>query len=95
MSSVATPLQTPASEAIPKSRFDARPLALMAVLALAAWPLAIEPGVDITFPEPPLASYSYGRYLSRFNQPVDGPEIDLQVFQDLFGREEHFVCREI
>ena len=39
MSSVATPLQTPASEAIPKSRFDARPLALMAVLALAAWPL--------------------------------------------------------
>ena len=39
MSSVATPVQTPAPEAIPKTRFDARPLALMAVIALAAWPL--------------------------------------------------------
>src|SRR5436190_252837 len=39
MSSVATPVQTPAAEAIPKTRFDARPLALMAVIALAAWPL--------------------------------------------------------
>ena len=35
-----TTLATPApAEAIPKSRFDIRPLALMAVLALAAWPL--------------------------------------------------------
>ena len=39
MSSVATPVQTAAPEAIPKRRFDVRPLALMAVLALAAWPL--------------------------------------------------------
>ena len=39
MSSVATPVQTAAPEAIPKRRFDVRPLALMAALALAAWPL--------------------------------------------------------
>ena len=39
MSSVATPVPSAASEAIPKTRFDVRPLALMAVLALAAWPL--------------------------------------------------------
>ena len=37
MTTLATP--APAAEAIPKSRFDVRPLALMAVLALAAWPL--------------------------------------------------------
>jgi len=39
MSSVATPVPAAAPEAIPKTRFDVRPLALMAVLALAAWPL--------------------------------------------------------
>src|SRR6478609_431598 len=37
MTTLATPV--PAAEAIPKRRFDIRPLALMAVLALAAWPL--------------------------------------------------------
>jgi branched-chain amino acid transport system permease protein len=39
VSSVATPVPAAAAEAIPKTRFDVRPLALMAVLALAAWPL--------------------------------------------------------
>ena len=40
MTSIATPATPLASaDAIPKSRFDARPLALLALLALAAWPL--------------------------------------------------------
>ncbi|MEO8312748.1 MAG: branched-chain amino acid ABC transporter permease, partial [Caldimonas sp.] len=33
-----TPAAPAATEAIPKSRFDLRPLLLMAVVALAAWP---------------------------------------------------------
>ena len=39
MSSIATPAAAPASDAIPKMRFDAIPLLMTAVLALAAWPL--------------------------------------------------------
>ena len=39
MISIATPAVAAVPDAIPKTRFDARPLALMAVLALAAWPL--------------------------------------------------------
>ncbi len=39
MTSLATPTTPAPTDAIPKTRFDARPLVLMAVLALAAWPL--------------------------------------------------------
>ncbi|HEX7436241.1 MAG TPA: branched-chain amino acid ABC transporter permease, partial [Caldimonas sp.] len=39
MTSLATPAAPAPTDAIPKTRFDARPLVLMAVLALAAWPL--------------------------------------------------------
>ncbi|HEX7439268.1 MAG TPA: branched-chain amino acid ABC transporter permease, partial [Caldimonas sp.] len=39
MTSLATPAAPAPTDAIPKTRFDARPLMLMAVLALAAWPL--------------------------------------------------------
>jgi branched-chain amino acid transport system permease protein len=39
MTSIATPAPAATSEAIPKSRFDARPIALTIALALIAWPL--------------------------------------------------------
>jgi len=57
--------------------------------------LTIEPGVDVPFAESPLASDSNGGNLSRFDETVNGPEIDLKVFEDLFGRQKHFVGRQI
>src|SRR3982751_4381975 len=39
MSAVAAPVTPAAGEAIPRVRFDAVPLVLVAVIALAAWPL--------------------------------------------------------
>jgi branched-chain amino acid transport system permease protein len=39
MTAIATPASAPAADAIPKTRFDAVPLLLVALLALVAWPL--------------------------------------------------------
>ena len=39
MTGIATPAPAATADAIPKSRFDVRPLAVMALLALVAWPL--------------------------------------------------------
>ena len=57
----------------------------------AARPLALEPGVDVALPEPPLAAYPNRRNLARLDQAVDRPEIDLQVLEYLFGRQEAFI----
>src|SRR3982751_6289221 len=43
--------------------------------------LAVEPGIDITFAEPPLASDPHRGDLAGLDQAVDSPEIDLEVFQ--------------
>ena len=35
------------------------------------------------------------RESSRLDQPVDGAQVDLEVLEDLFGRQKHFVGREV
>ena len=53
--------------------------------------LAVEPGVDVALAEPPLAADADGGNLSRLDQAVDRAEVDLEVLEHLFGRQEHFV----
>jgi hypothetical protein len=58
-------------------------------------PLTIEPAVDVTFPESPLASDTDSRDLSSLDQAVDRSQIDLEVLEDLFGRQKDFVVLKI
>src|SRR4051812_14664414 len=53
--------------------------------------LAIEPRVDIALSEPPLPANAHCGNLSGLDQAVDSAQIDLEVFEHLFGREEDFV----
>src|SRR5205085_6875883 len=53
--------------------------------------LALEPGVDVALAETPLPPDANCRDLARLDQPLDGPEIDLQVVEYLFGRQEALV----
>src|SRR4029450_10804118 len=62
-------------------------------LAGGARALAFEPRVDVALPEPPLPSNADRRDLSRLDQAVDGPQVDLEVIEYLFGRQEAFVHR--
>ena len=57
----------------------------------AARPLAVEPGVDVALAEAPLAADADRGNLAGLDQPVDGPQVDLEVLQDFFGREKRFV----
>ena len=59
-------------------------------IAPASRPLALEPGVDVALAEPPLASHPDGRNLPGLDQPVDRAEVDLEVFEYLFGRQKPF-----
>ena len=56
-----------------------------------ARPLALEPGVDVALAEPPLPADPHRRDLAGLDQPVDRAEVDLEVLEDLFGRQEAFV----
>src|SRR5439155_6119785 len=57
----------------------------------AARALAVEPRVDVALAEPPLPADADCWNLARLDQPVHGPEVDLEVFQDFLGREKRFV----
>ena len=56
-----------------------------------ARPLALEPRVDVALPEAPLPADADRRDLARLDQPVDGPQVDLEVLEHLFGRQKAFV----
>ena len=77
------------------SRACGRSAALAAAGALAARPLAVEPGVDVALAEPPLAADADGGNLPGFDQPVDRTKVDLEVLEDLFGRQKDFVVRKV
>ena len=54
-------------------------------------PLALEPGVDVALAEPPLPADAHRRDLAGLDQPVDRPQVDLEVLEDLLGRQKPFV----
>jgi hypothetical protein len=56
-----------------------------------ASPLRLEPRVEIALPEAPLPSDAHGRDLPRLDQPVDGPQVDLQVVDHFLGGEKRIV----
>ena len=58
-------------------------------------PLSIQPGVDVAFSETPLAANAHCRDLASLDQPVDRAQVDLEVLEDLFGRQEDFVVLKI
>src|SRR5262249_37347740 len=60
----------------------------------AARTLALEPRVDVALAKPPLPSHAHGGDLAGLDQPVDGPQIDLEVLEHLLGRQEAFVDHE-
>ena len=51
----------------------------------------LEPGVDVALAEPPLPADPHRRDLAGLDQAVDRAEVDLEVLEDLFGRQEAFV----
>src|SRR4029079_14518978 len=53
--------------------------------------LAVEPRVEIGFAEAPLPPDADGGNPARLDQAVDGAQVDLQVLEDLFGREKRLV----
>jgi hypothetical protein len=57
---------------------------------LAPGPLRIEPRVEVGFPDTPLTANAHGRQFARFDQPVHGSEVDLEVLEDFLGGEERF-----
>ena len=56
-----------------------------------ASPLRLEPRVEIALPEAPLPPDAHGRYLPRLDQPVDRPQVDLQVVDHFLGGEKRIV----
>jgi hypothetical protein len=54
-------------------------------------PLRIEPRVDIALAESPLTSNAYSGNLSGLNQAIHGAEVHLEILQDLFRCQKHFV----
>lgn len=54
-------------------------------------PLRIQPGVDVALPEAPLTSDADRWDLARLDESIDGPKIDLEVLQNLFGGQENLV----
>ena len=57
----------------------------------AAWPLAVEPGVDVALAKTPLPADPYRGNLAGLDEAVDGAKVDLEVFQDLLCRQKRFV----
>jgi hypothetical protein len=58
-------------------------------------PLAVQPRVDIPFAEPPLATHSNSRNLAGLDQAVDGAQVDLEVLENLFSRQENVIVSEV
>ena len=54
-------------------------------------PLAFQPGIQIALAEPPLASDADRGNLTGLDQPVHGPQVDLEVLQDFIRGQEGFV----
>src|SRR5262249_45189139 len=57
--------------------------------------LRVQPGFDIAFAKTPLTADTNGRDLARLDQAIDGPEVDVQVLQDLFGGQENVVAAKV
>ena len=55
-------------------------------------PLAVGPGIDVPFAEPPLATDPNGGNFTGLDESVDRTKVDPEVFEDLFSREKHLVC---
>ena len=51
---------------------------------LPARPLGVQPRVDVALAKAPLSANPDGGNLPGFDQPVHGPKVDLEVFQDFF-----------
>ena len=62
---------------------------------VAAGALGVEPRVDVALPEAPLSPDPDGRNLPGLDQTIDRAQIDLEVFQDLLGRQEDLVAGEV
>ena len=54
-------------------------------------PLRFQPGIDVALAETPLPSDAHGRNLPRLDEPIDRPQIHLEVFEYLLGRQKAFV----
>src|SRR4029079_19338207 len=61
----------------------------------AARPLRVEPGIDVTFAEPPLTADPDRGNLARLDQAIDRAQIDLEILEHLLGREENFVAGKV
>src|SRR5205823_13061451 len=57
----------------------------------AAWPLTVEPGIDVALSEAPLAADAHRRNLARLDETVHGSEVDLEVLEHFLGREKRLV----
>ena len=53
--------------------------------------LAFEPSVDVAFAKPPLAADTDCGDLTCLDEPIDGPQVDLQILEDFFGGQKRFV----
>ena len=53
--------------------------------------LAFQPGIETVLAEPPLASHAHGGNLAGLDQPVDRPQVDLEVLQDFVGGQKSFI----
>jgi hypothetical protein len=53
--------------------------------------LAVEPGIDVPFSEPPLPTHPNGGNLTGLDEPVDRTQVNLEVLKHLFGRKKHLV----
>jgi hypothetical protein len=57
--------------------------------------LIIEPCIEVRSAEAPLATHPNRGNFPGLDQPVDRTEVDVQILEDLFGRQKHVVCRAI
>src|SRR3954470_8409084 len=57
----------------------------------AARTLALEPRVDVALAEPPLAADADRGNLACFDQAIDGPQVHLEVLEDLLGGQKALV----
>src|SRR5207302_621244 len=57
----------------------------------AAGALAVQPRIDVALSEAPLASDAHRGNLPRLDEPVDRPEVDLKILEDLLRRQKRLV----
>ncbi len=63
--------------------------------AVATRALGVEPGINVTLAEPPLAAHADRGDLTGLNQSINRAEVDLEVLQDFFGGEKDFVVWKV